>query len=234
MCRMRHVVYDASRVVTVVCWGLFLLVWTAGAVLVRQRGPSVARRASRDTASVGGAAVVIVVVATPESLWRPLTVGSPWIRLAGLVLLVVATIGTLWARVTLGSMWSSTVVTKEHHALRTSGPYRVVRHPIYAGMLGMMAGTALTHGLGRWAALFVAVAWIVRARIDAEERLLSQELADEYERYRQEVPRLFPTLRPRQPAAAATSETAPSTGGAGRESARSRPGSPPDRGAGSA
>ena len=149
-------------------------------------------------ASIGGAVAGLIVVNTPASLWRPLTVSAPSVRLAGVVLLVVATAGALWARLALGTMWSAAVVIKERHALRTGGPYRLTRHPIYTGILGMVATTALTQGIGRWAALFVVVALVLLMKSRAEERLLSEEFAEEYERYRQHVPRLIPGLRRRR------------------------------------
>jgi protein-S-isoprenylcysteine O-methyltransferase Ste14 len=133
-------------------------------------------------------------VTTPEALWRPLTVGSPWIRVAGLAVLIPATAATVWARIALGRMWSASAVVKQGHALRTTGPYRITRHPIYTGFLGMLAGTALTQGLGRWAALLVAAVVVLTVKIRAEESLLSSEFPEAYEHYRERVPRLIPRL----------------------------------------
>jgi protein-S-isoprenylcysteine O-methyltransferase Ste14 len=194
MRRVRHVVSDITAVGTWSCWALVGVVWVAGAVLGRQRGPRARRRAGRDIASLAGVAAGVIAVTTPEALWRPLTVGSPWIRAAGLAVLVPATAATVWARVALGDMWSAAAVVKQGHALRTSGPYRMTRHPIYTGFLGMLVGTALTQGLGRWAAVLVAAAVILGVKIRAEERLLSSEFPEAYERYRQQVPRLIPRL----------------------------------------
>jgi protein-S-isoprenylcysteine O-methyltransferase Ste14 len=194
---MRHVAYDVPNVGTWLCWGAFVLVWLAGAILARQRDPAAGRQGGRDLASTLGGFFGFAVVATPASLWRPLTVGLPWLRVVGLALLVLATAGAIWARVALGDMWATTARTTEHHALRTSGPYRIIRHPIYSAILGMVVATALTQGLGRWAALCVVVAYILALKIRAEERLLSSEFPDEYGRYRADVPQLIPGLRRR-------------------------------------
>ena len=196
---------------TWVCWGLVGLVWAVGATLGRQRGPATRERAGHDLASLVGVVAALVALATPEALWHPATAGSPWVRAPGLVVLGAATVATVWARVALGVMWSSAVVTKEHHTLRTSGPYRVTRHPIYTGILGVLAGTALLQGLGRWAALFVAVALALQVKIRAEERLLTKEFPGEYERYRRQVPQLIPALhrrRGRRPGAGAREQRA--------------------------
>jgi protein-S-isoprenylcysteine O-methyltransferase Ste14 len=92
-------------------------------------------------------------------------------------------------------MWSSRVVVRQEHALRTTGPYAITRHPIYTGMLTMFAGTALALGFGRWTFLFLilTVGLSVKARI--EERLLSSAFPTRYAEYRRRVPALIP--RPR-------------------------------------
>jgi protein-S-isoprenylcysteine O-methyltransferase Ste14 len=188
---MRHVAYDVSQVVTWACWGSVAVAWVAGALLARSPGPA---RSGRDPSSLAAAAAAAVVLATPESVWRSLVVDSPWVRLAGAVVLVIATVATLWARWALGAMWSMAPRVQQAHQLRTTGPYAITRHPIYTGLLGMLAGTALTQGLGRWAAVFVAVAIILILKLHAEERLLAAEFPEQYERYRREVPQLIPRL----------------------------------------
>jgi len=67
----------------------------------------------------------------------------PWLGLA----LTVAGLGfAVWARLWIGTNWSSTVTIKEQHELIQSGPYRLVRHPIYSGLLLAFLGTAIVHG----------------------------------------------------------------------------------------
>src|SRR5260221_8388257 len=59
----------------------------------------------------------------------------------------------IWARVTLGGNWSSRVTLKEGHELIQRGPYRLIRHPIYSGLLLMVLGTAIL--VGRTGGFFV-------------------------------------------------------------------------------
>ena len=183
---------------TYACWGLVALIWVAGAVLGGSHsGP--ARKAGRDLASPAAAVAAVVILLTPGHAWQALTVGSPWVRGAGLVVLIGATAWTIWARLALGSMWSSGAVARPDHVLRTTGPFGVTRHPVYTGSLGMLAGSALAEGLGRWLALFAVVTLLLLVKTSAEERLLAAEFPAEYERYRRDVPRLIPRIRLARP-----------------------------------
>jgi protein-S-isoprenylcysteine O-methyltransferase Ste14 len=128
-------------------------------------------------------------------VWHPLTVSSVGMRVGGATLLVAATAFTLWARVVLGTMWSVDVAIKEHHTLRISGPYRLTRHPIYTGLLSMLAGWAIALGFGQAVAIAAAISVAIVFKARAEERLLTQRFPDDYPPYRRRVPMLVPRLR---------------------------------------
>jgi protein-S-isoprenylcysteine O-methyltransferase Ste14 len=182
---------------TTICWGLFALAWMAGAAYNARRAPAARTRSTPSFAWIVGAAAVWLIFRTvPASDWRWLTVQSSWLRALGLLVLLVATPFTLWARAALGTMWSSAAVVKDHHALRTEGPYGITRHPIYIGVLGMLLGTALLNGLGPWGAVFLVAVLVLKTKIHAEEQLLTSSFGETYERYRQRVPRLIPRLVP--------------------------------------
>jgi protein-S-isoprenylcysteine O-methyltransferase Ste14 len=177
-------------------WGALGLVWAAGALRARRAGAEpVRRRQGRDLASRVGGAVAVIVVVTPQSVWRPLTVGWPEARLAGLALFVLATTATIRARIALGTMWSSGAIARRNHGLRTTGPYAITRHPIYSGVIAMLGATAAMQGLGRWVTMCVLVVGVLLIKVGSEERLLADEFGAEYARYQRRVPRLIPTLR---------------------------------------
>ena len=98
-----------------------------------------------------------------------------------------------WARRHIGRNWSGRVEVKEDHALVRAGPYRLVRHPIYAGLLLALFGTALAIGewLGLLAVVFALLAML--RRIGAEEQRMRQTFP-EYEEYRRATPALIPRL----------------------------------------
>lgn len=182
--------------IVLICWGLFALMWLVGAIYNSRRAPAVRER----VVSVSPWLIGIVVVGVldwivPVRIWRPITVESPWLVVPGVVVLVGSTAFTLWARAALGTMWTSSAVVKDNHVLHTDGPYGITRHPIYTGLLGMLAGTALIEGLGRWVAFFLLGALLASVKIRAEEQLLGRTLGEAYNQYRQRVPQLVPGLR---------------------------------------
>jgi len=101
-----------------------------------------------------------------------------------------------WARITLGRLWSGSVTRKVDHEIISAGPYRMVRHPIYSGLLLSVAATAALRGtvaavLG---AAAIGIGLFVKARV--EERFLRSELGSErYDGYARHVPMLVPLKR---------------------------------------
>jgi len=100
---------------------------------------------------------------------------------------------TWWARISLGSLWSGSVTRKDDHAVVQSGPYRLVRHPIYTGLIvAALAEAAIGGQAANLAgALLMAFGFWLKARL--EERFLSQELGPAaYSDYRRRTPMLVP------------------------------------------
>jgi protein-S-isoprenylcysteine O-methyltransferase Ste14 len=93
----------------------------------------------------------------------------------------------------LGKHWSPSARIIEGHELVTEGPYRIVRHPIYAAMLGLMIATALVISKP-WALCVGIILYIfgTALRIRTEERLLLDHFGKRYEEYRSNVPALIP------------------------------------------
>jgi protein-S-isoprenylcysteine O-methyltransferase Ste14 len=113
---------------------------------------------------------------------------------AGYGLLVAGMLFAAWARLFLGGNWSSNVVLKQDHTLVLSGPYRIVRHPIYTGLLIALSGTAIAVGelRGFVGVLLAAIAWKIKSI--SEETLMVQKFGDQYTRYREQVKGLVPYL----------------------------------------
>jgi protein-S-isoprenylcysteine O-methyltransferase Ste14 len=139
--------------------------------------------------------VIVVERLIPHSFWTLLTFDRPWLRVIGTICLLLSTAFTLWARLVLGKMWSFSAVAKASHQLRIDGPYRITRHPIYTGMLGMLFGTMLMSGLGLYIFIFLLVIVIFEVKLHQEERLMTETFGEQYVLYKRRVPQLIPGLK---------------------------------------
>jgi protein-S-isoprenylcysteine O-methyltransferase Ste14 len=115
------------------------------------------------------------------------------VALAGALLTLLGMLGTFYCRSYLGRFWTAETALQPDHRVIDSGPYSIVRHPIYAVVLVLYFGTALafpTWWNGVAFALVVA-AHVLKTRL--EDDFLAENLAPDYESYRQRVPyRLIP------------------------------------------
>ena len=179
------------------CWVVFVLVWIVTALRDRRGGsPAVLRRSVWWTSGVAIAAVgVLVGSVVPRWVWAALTVRTAWLAAIGAAVLLASLAFTVWARLRLGRMWNSAPTIKEGHELRTDGPYALVRHPIYTGLLGMLLGTVLAVGSGTSLLALLLVPPALWFKIRTEERLLTERFPRDYPAYRAAVPALVPGLR---------------------------------------
>jgi hypothetical protein len=123
-----------------------------------------------------------------------LTGAAPGIMTAGLAVEAVGLFLAIRARRHLGRNWSGEITIKEDHQLIRTGPYGVLRHPIYAGLLAMYAGTALVTG-ERLALIGLAMAAFAYWRkIQLEEANLNVAFGADYQAYRRETWALVPGL----------------------------------------
>ena len=117
------------------------------------------------------------------------SVTSFWISAA---VTAIGLLLTIWARQHLGRNWSGTVTVKEDHTLIRSGPYRLVRHPIYSGMLLALLGTALAIGSARG---FIGAGLILFGfllKLQVEEARMRETFPAEYDDYCRHTARLVP------------------------------------------
>ena len=108
------------------------------------------------------------------------------LALAGCLLALVGSALVLRSRAELGTAWSLVPEADQTTGLVITGPYRLVRHPIYLGLTLLAAGEALA--FCSWPALFIVLSGIVPTfawRARAEDKLLSRIFGERYEVYRQ-------------------------------------------------
>lgn len=176
-----------------IMWDLWLASWIAALFWSRRaaaRPLALHEMASLILPAIGFGLLGFGSLATHFAPLWTLPKGLGWVlaTVCGLGLLF-----TWWARVTIGSLWSAAVSRKEEHTVVQSGPYGLVRHPIYTGLI--IAALAQAIIIGQTAnltgALLLTVGFWLKARL--EERFLSEALGGSaYADYRSRTPMLIP------------------------------------------
>lgn len=188
--------YPLALNIISVCWILFAVIWLLAAFATKQsvyRESTVQRLRYTIPILLGG-----FLLAKGHRLSDPLDYrviphveALAW---SGVVLCIAGLAFCIWARFTLGRNWSGVVTLKGGHELITSGPYALVRHPIYTGLLTMFVGTVIVlgHVAGIIAMPFVFGSLWIKLRY--EERLMLKQFPNEYAGYQQRVKRLIPFI----------------------------------------
>jgi protein-S-isoprenylcysteine O-methyltransferase Ste14 len=172
-------------------WGLFLASWYVAALWTAR---SVARTSW--TSRAGDFLVYAVAFGLLLGLrdgWFAIWRTPP---AAGWLLVAAETAGLAfawWARLHIGRLWSGMITLREGHRVVDTGPYGLVRHPIYTGFIAAAWALALAEGaataLAGAALLTVQMAWKARR----EEAFLRRELgAEAYDAYADRTPMLIP------------------------------------------
>jgi len=177
----------AVEVVFAVGWAAFWLYWLVAAFsMKRGRVPW-----SREL-GVRAAVVVIVILLIRLGAFRHDELNTdPWRAGFGLGLFALGLGFAIWARLHIGRNWGTPMMRKDEPELVTSGPYHLVRHPIYSGILAAGVGTAV--GLSwSWliAVVLAGVYFVYSATV--EERYMTAQFPETYPVYKQSTKMLVP------------------------------------------
>ena len=180
-------------------WALYWLVSALHIKAIERRESLGSRLAHLVPLAVGGGLIAWASPAWRALAWRFwLPAPAPyWI---GVALVIAGLAFAIWARVHLGGNWSGTVTVKQGHELIRSGPYALVRHPIYTGLITALLGTSIASGTVHAAIglAIIAVSLVYKSR--REEEFMRETFPGEYQRYSAQVPALIPLVRPSRPA----------------------------------
>ncbi|HVR04854.1 MAG TPA: isoprenylcysteine carboxylmethyltransferase family protein [Solirubrobacteraceae bacterium] len=168
-----------------VVWVAFWVYWLVSAAGAKEGTRT--RRIRPPGLLLGVLAVVLLHVFRGGTL----AVHSPLVKGVGVVLFLAGLGLAVWARVHLGRNWGMPMTLKDEPELVTSGPYRLVRHPIYSGILLGMLGTALATNLFWLIALVVMGAYFLHSA-KVEERLMTDSFPGAYPGYRARTKMLVP------------------------------------------
>jgi protein-S-isoprenylcysteine O-methyltransferase Ste14 len=177
----------AVEIVFAIVWAAFWLYWLVAAFsMKRGRVPW-----SRE---LGIRAVILVVAILLIRLGAFRNHGlrtDPWEAGLGLALLALGLGFAIWARVHIGRNWGGPMTQKDEPELVTSGPYHLVRHPIYAGILVAGIGTAVALRLMWLIAVALAAIYFIYSAF-VEERYLTEQFPGAYPAYRHSTKMLVP------------------------------------------
>lgn len=138
--------------------------------------------------------VVIVVVLARFGVFRSNDINTtPWRSAFGLALFAIGLGFAIWARVRIGRNWGTPMTQKDEPELVRSGPYHLVRHPIYSGILVAGAGTAVALSWPWLIAVCLAGIYFLYSAT-VEERYLTEQFPDAYPAYKQSTKMLVPYI----------------------------------------
>jgi len=179
----------AVELVFAVGWAAFWLYWFAAAFSTK-RGRVPWSRELRIRVVI----VVVAVVLVRLGAFRGHRVNhDPWLAGVGLVLFALGLGFAIWARLHIGHNWGTPMAQKVEPELVTSGPYRLVRHPIYSGILAAGIGTVVALSwLWLGVVALAGIYFLYSARV--EERYLTEEFPDDYPRYKRSTKMLVPFI----------------------------------------
>lgn len=122
------------------------------------------------------------------------SMGFPdWLRLLGVALSVASLFYFRWIHKALGANWSPTLEIRKGHQLIKSGPYKTIRHPMYAQIfLWTTAQVLIVSNLLAGFSGIIAFMILYKVRVPHEEKMLAETFGDEYIQYIKQTGRIFP------------------------------------------
>lgn len=175
----------ALRIAIGITWAVFWVGWLAVGFTAKR---STGRRCFLGGRGMAAVAVLILVRGLRGA---NLDIHSPVLGITGAALFVAGLGLAIWARVILGRNWGMPMTQRAEPELVTAGPYRLIRHPIYSGILLGVLGTSLaTSVLGFVITLVLGAYFVYAARV--EERNLSATFPATYPAYAEHTKMLVP------------------------------------------
>ncbi|MGA7155708.1 MAG: isoprenylcysteine carboxylmethyltransferase family protein [Acidobacteriaceae bacterium] len=181
-----------------VMWTAYLVYWQIMArnIKAAKRMESAPSRALRAVLLIVGCALMLYPFSRPQWLhWRLLPASAAELSFfIGAAITAAGLAFSVWARVHLGRNWSHSVTIKQDHDLIVTGPYALVRHPIYTGMLTGFLGTAIALAELRGLIAFILVFLALWIKLRLEEQWMREYFGTTYETYSHQVAALVPMI----------------------------------------
>ena len=179
--------------IIVTCWFAFLFYWLVSA---KNANPNARRKNSYMHWVIRALIVVVIIVrlrfggAVQFFVER---LPNPILGAVGVALCMLGIALAIWARIYLGNNWGMPMTLKKNPELVTTGPYSYVRHPIYAGLLLAMLGSALATNLFWLVILIFVGAYFIYSAVQEQKNML-REFPVAYPAYMKRTKMLIPYL----------------------------------------
>lgn len=113
----------------------------------------------------------------------------------GLAIAIIGFVIRWTAVIQLGRMFTVDVAITDDHNLKTSGLYKIVRHPSYLGLILIIAGLGIC--LNSWLSFLIMIIpslWSINHRIIIEEQALTAQFGEQYNNYKKRVSKIIPGI----------------------------------------
>jgi len=137
---------------------------------------------------------LVISILFPGLLFLQIVPGGTLTGLVGIAITLAGLGFAIWARIHLGTNWSGQPVIRIDHTLVQSGPYRIVRNPIYTGILIASIGSTIVIGEFWALAVTIIILVVFIAKIRNEEEFLLEEFGESFIAYKQKVKALIPFI----------------------------------------
>jgi protein-S-isoprenylcysteine O-methyltransferase Ste14 len=179
-----------------VLWIAFLIYWQIKAI-----GAKTTRRIEPAASRILRVLIFLIAIVLLSTTRIPLRwlylqpwPAGLWPFWLGVAVMVAGLLFAVWAREHLGTNWSRSVTIKQDHELITSGPFAVVRHPIYTGILTGFLGSAIALSEVRGFIAFVLIFLALSLKLRMEEQWMRSQFGETYAAYAHQTAALVPYL----------------------------------------
>jgi protein-S-isoprenylcysteine O-methyltransferase Ste14 len=176
---------------------LMILTEIIGGLIVphaRRHGTEIKKK-ERGSGKLTSASVAVSFLVAYFFALSGITLMPSWFFYLGIVIIILGIIVRQWSIAVLGRFFSPTIGVQEGQRVVETGPYRLVRHPSYTGVLLILVGVGLAfQSLAAILVILLMFSVAYGHRINEEEEVLVSELGEEYVKYMKRTKRLIPYI----------------------------------------
>jgi len=173
-------------------WIIFVVYWLTSALSAKKT-----IKRSRWTITIRIVALIVIILVLRSNAFANfdatfLTHPSDGLGIIGMIVCGLGIALAIWARAYLGKNWGAPMSIKENAELITSGPYKYIRHPIYAGVILAMLGSALVGDAVWLIAIIIFLPYFILVSARKEEQNMTKLFPAEYPEYKKKTKMVIP------------------------------------------